>query len=128
MTRNKAQAQTDEIDAALRKAGIDHVVTNVDKEAICYLAGAVRSQWQEAEAVQIAFDHGAESVVDGLMHPGHMPPDLEHTVHVVQTSLSNAPAHDGTYAERVLGAADLSNRLFDATGRLEIHSPVGIAS
>lgn len=110
---NSTNLRTLETQNELSDAGLGSVTADVDEANTCYLTGSVDSIDQEAEAVAIAFAHGADLVCDGMDAPGQSMPDLER--HHAAGAQHHHENMGKTAGQKILGGADLSSRLFDSS-------------
>lgn len=109
---NKTRSETQETQNELNRSGLGAIQAEFDDTDLCYLSGRAASADDEADAVEIAQNHGARLVVDGIVAPGQSTPHL-HRKHAVP-GVSDHETHSNTPAGRILGGADLSDRLFDS--------------
>lgn len=109
---NKTQTETRETQSELDRNGLGTIQAQFDDTDLCYLSGSAESLDAEANAVEIAQNHGARLVVDGIVAPGQSTPHL-HRKHAMP-GVSDQESHSNTPAGRILGGADLSDRIFDS--------------
>lgn len=110
---SQIETRTLETQDDLTRSGLTGVTAEIDQSNTCYLTGKVDTVDDEAEAVAIAIAHGAALVCDGVEAPDEAMPEMERF-----RAASVQPHHEDrikTPAERILGAADLSGRVFDSS-------------
>lgn len=96
----------------LSKQGLERVTADVDSSNTCYLSGEVDTRDESAQAVAIAYAEGASHVRDGLVTPANAASEAGSDAAAGDSTRDDAPAR--TAAQRILGGADVSDRLFDS--------------
>lgn len=113
MTWRQRQQKQQQLTAALAGEGLQEVHGEFDAEGICYLDGAVHSRDQKGRAVETAYELGADTVIEGLLfEEDRVAEPFERDLAV--SPYPHLPRHElKTPAEKILGHADLSSRIFD---------------
>lgn len=121
---HRNEKRTLEVAQALLEESLPDVVAEFDDTDTCYLSGKAATPDDQAHAVEIANSHGAQLVVEGIEVPGQEVSHM-HRRHFVERPDGSGTRAD-TPAGRILGAAHLTDRVFDA--RPDRHSGTLIAT
>ena len=121
--KTKTLTETRETQSELSRNGLGGVRAEFDDTDVCYLTGVASSATSEGDAVQIAQNHGARLVIDGIEAPGQSLPHL-HRKHAVP-GVAEGDSDVDTHGSRILRGGDLSDRLFDAgRGSVQTGTPL----
>ena len=112
MTRRQAQRQAQRVGEAIRAVVSTDITVACDRDGTIYLHGEVLTPLEKGTVVAVALAAGASRVFEGLvLGRQHAAPMERRTVVVPHRKPSSRGLR--TAAQRLLGSADLSDRLFD---------------